>query len=167
MVKSRAFDNGAVVNAGAISLLSGASGGFGVISAVNSVIGTTANGGTSMNFSFDTANNQLVVGRPYDNTVTLQIALAPTAAESSVSGWVKTTTGTGMPGVLVSLSGGNLAQPMTTRTGSFGNFRFDRLPVGETFVLWVNSRRCLFDQSTRVIALFDEVNDASFVCSER
>ena len=71
VVGSLVWDNGAVTNAGAVTWGSGASGAKGPITADSSVLGETTNGGTSMNWVFDVANHQLVVGRPADNIVTL------------------------------------------------------------------------------------------------
>ncbi len=73
MVSSSSWDNpsGSIVGTGAISYGSGVGGTVGLISAFNSVRGTTGNGGGSQNSIFDTVNNQLVVGRPADNIVTL------------------------------------------------------------------------------------------------
>jgi hypothetical protein len=71
VVGSLAWDNGAVTNAGAFTWGSGISGVNGPITADNSVLGETTNGGPSMSWVFDAANHQLVVGRPADNIVTL------------------------------------------------------------------------------------------------
>jgi hypothetical protein len=49
----------------------GNSGQSGNISLQNSVLGTAAAGGVDMNWAFDDTYNQLVVGRPADNIVTL------------------------------------------------------------------------------------------------
>ncbi len=82
VVNSPYWDNPTsnVVDAGAISFGSGVGGTVGLISANNSVRGTTANGGFTLNFAFDAVNNQLVVGRPVANIVTL---FKPTATPKS------------------------------------------------------------------------------------
>jgi len=76
VVRSSYWDNGAIINGGAISYGNGSGGTIGAITADNSVRGTSSSGinsrnGQAMNSSFDTVNNQLVVGRPFDNIVTL------------------------------------------------------------------------------------------------
>jgi hypothetical protein len=43
----------------------------GSITSSNSVLGTSEGGGSSMVFAYDYVNEQLVVGRPADNIVTL------------------------------------------------------------------------------------------------
>ena len=70
------WDNGAAVDAGAVTWGNGASGTAGPISAENSVRGTAENGGESMRWAYDSINWQLVVGRPADNIVTLFRPLA-------------------------------------------------------------------------------------------
>ena len=80
VVRSPAFSNGTAIDVGAISYGSGSGGTVGPITTANSVIGTGNNGG-NIAFSFDAANNQLVVGRPADNTVTLFHPAAPTAPQ--------------------------------------------------------------------------------------
>jgi hypothetical protein len=73
VVRIRYWDNGSIVDAGAIAWgrsMSGVSGVRGTVSAVNSVRGTAASGGSSMVYSYDETNGQLVVGRPADNVVT-------------------------------------------------------------------------------------------------
>ena len=43
----------------------------GPITGDNSVLGETVSGGPKMTFAYDSVNDQLVVGRPSDNQVTL------------------------------------------------------------------------------------------------
>jgi hypothetical protein len=56
---------------GAVTWGSGTGGTIGPITTANSVTGTTADGGSIMVFQYDALNDQLVVGRPMDNIVTL------------------------------------------------------------------------------------------------
>jgi hypothetical protein len=71
VVRSRDWDNGAAADAGAVTWGSGLTGVAGPITAENSVCGAAAGGGSSMVGAYDSANRQLVVGRPADNIVTL------------------------------------------------------------------------------------------------
>ncbi len=71
VVKIPSWNNGAIAFVGAVTWSFGASGVFGPITAHNSVRGTTAYGGQSMVFQYDAVNDQLVVGRPADNIVTM------------------------------------------------------------------------------------------------
>jgi hypothetical protein len=70
------WDNGATVDAGAVTWGNGTDGAVGSITAENSVRGTAENGGESMRWAYDGMNHQLVVGRPGDNMVTLFRPLA-------------------------------------------------------------------------------------------
>ena len=57
---------------GAVSLISGLPNiTVGPVSSANSVLGTSHFGGDSMVSDYDTINDQLIVGRPYDNKVTI------------------------------------------------------------------------------------------------
>lgn len=71
VVSSPEFDRGIYVNAGAVTLGLGWGGTTGLILTSNSVIGTVAGGGYDLNWDFDYVHNQLVVGRPADNSVSL------------------------------------------------------------------------------------------------
>jgi hypothetical protein len=78
VVESWSWDNGAAVDAGALTLGHGMACGAGPtagpISAANSVLGGSSGAIHTMNFSYDAVNHQLVVGRPEDNMVSLVAA---------------------------------------------------------------------------------------------
>ncbi len=65
------WDNGATANAGAVTWGNGSAAIRGPITSQNSVLGVTAGGGQMMRWAYDSTHNQLVVGRPFDNIVTL------------------------------------------------------------------------------------------------
>ena len=71
VVSSPMWDNGGTADAGAVTIGPSADGVRGSITSMNSVRGTTADGGDAMVFDYDSVNSQLVVGRPADNIVTL------------------------------------------------------------------------------------------------
>jgi len=60
-----------VTDAGAVTWGNGTSGVTGTVTAGNSVRGTAVGGGPLMVSAYDYTNDQLVVGRPADNIVTL------------------------------------------------------------------------------------------------
>ena len=154
IVSSSVWNNGLFVDTGAISLLNGNVSNFspysktnrdnlrkwqesnlnnvGAINSTNSVLGTTANGGPTMTFAFDSENNQLVVGRAFDNIVTI-FRLTPTAASATISGKVRTANGRGIPRAIVSISDPN-GQIRYARTNPFDYFHFEGIGVGETYV---------------------------------
>jgi hypothetical protein len=65
------WDNGAIVDAGAITLGFGTGGTTGAITATNSVRGTIANAGNSLRPVYDALRAQLIVARPASNIVSL------------------------------------------------------------------------------------------------
>jgi hypothetical protein len=95
----------------------------------------------------------------------LQIAFAPTAANVSVSGRVVTTNGSGIRNALVTLTDTS-GRAFTKRTNSFGHFRFDEIPVGETYVISVDSKRLRFDPSSRILTVTNELTDVIFIANE-
>jgi len=56
---------------GAVTWGNGTAGTAGPVTPNNSVLGAAVDGGDSLIFAYDYAHNQLVVGRPADNIVTL------------------------------------------------------------------------------------------------
>jgi uncharacterized delta-60 repeat protein len=105
VVQSSVFDNpaGSVSDAGAVTYGFGTGGTTGVPNLGNSVIGTTANGGNSLNYSFNYFNGTLVVGRPVGNIVTILtpgVAPTPTPTNTSTSTPTPTPTPCGGAGAL-------------------------------------------------------------------
>lgn len=70
VVTSSYWHNGAI-RTGAVSLGRGNGGLVGSILSTNSVIGTVAEGGPSMTFAYDATRDQLIVGQPAGNLVSL------------------------------------------------------------------------------------------------
>ncbi|MGI8639175.1 MAG: choice-of-anchor Q domain-containing protein [Pyrinomonadaceae bacterium] len=89
---------------------------------------------------------------------TIQIT-APTAASVSVSGRVLTPTGRGLSNAFVVLTDMN-GDARTTRTSSFGYYRFDDVAAGETYIMSVRSKR--FSFVPRVVTVTEELNDLNF-----
>jgi hypothetical protein len=161
IIPNLVWDNGGTVNAGAISYGSGSTGTVGVVNANNSVLGNTADGGPNLVFAFDTTNNQLVVGRPFDNVVTLfRPTSAPTAAHVSISGRVTTADGSGVRNVTVTLTDvdGNSRNALTS---TFGYYRFEDVPAGATYVITPQSK--LYHFSSRVVTVLDDLTEVDFI----
>lgn len=91
---------------------------------------------------------------------------APTAAGVSVGGNVRAGK-TSVAGVTVMISGGSLTQPMFTKTNSFGNYKFEGLAAGETYVVTVVSNRYNFAQSSIVLNVAESVDGADFEAEVR
>ncbi len=170
IVRSVGWDNGAITDAGAISYGFGNSPIVGALTVNNSVRGTTANGGNDLNFSFDgvtrpsavAANNQLVVGRPADNIVTVFRPAAPTAASVSIGGRVLTAKGNGIAKVRVTLTDTN-GETRTTLTNPFGYYSFTEVSAGETYVFSVKAKQFVFSSPTQIHSISGDTNDINFV----
>jgi len=75
LVFSPNWDNGALTNAGAVTLLRGDGPVAAIINLGNSVIGTVVNSGNSTVFDFNSASATLAVGQPASNVVTMLNAI--------------------------------------------------------------------------------------------
>ena len=71
-VISRDWDNGGIVNAGAVTILHNTARTRGLLSTANSVLGTTGSQGYLLNVAYDPLLDRAVVGRPGDNIVTVR-----------------------------------------------------------------------------------------------
>ncbi len=87
---------------------------------------------------------------------------APSAANAAISGRITTSQGAGIRGVNVSVVNSNGAT-FSSITGTFGYYRFENMPVGETYILSVRAKRYSFANPTRVINLNDELTSEDFV----
>ena len=92
----------------------------------------------------------------------IRFILAPTAGEVAVAGRVMTADGTGIRNARVTVSGGDLAQPLTAVTGAFGNYRVEGLTAGETYVVTVASKSYVFEAPSRIVTLGDSVAGLDF-----
>lgn len=93
-------------------------------------------------------------------------ALSPTAAGGTITGRALTSTGQGLKYVVVMLTGGNLSEPIYATTNNFGNYKFEDIAVGQTYVLQANSGRYTFENSSRLINLDDSITNADFIVSD-
>ena len=91
---------------------------------------------------------------------------APTAAGASISGRIKTESGKGIRNVQLTLTG-STGEIFYARSGTFGYYRFDDIPVGQSYILTVSAKRYLFAENTRIITLLDELTDIDFLGAER
>jgi len=91
--------------------------------------------------------------------------LAPTAANAGIGGRIITFDGSGIRNVRVTLTAPN-GQTRTALTGSFGYYSFEEVPVGETYIISIFSKRFTFSQPTQVVTVFDNVADINFIANE-
>jgi fibronectin-binding autotransporter adhesin len=93
---------------------------------------------------------------------TIQV-FAPTAANVSVSGRVLAPDGNGLRNALVILTGPDGAV-REARSGSFGYYRFDDVPAGQTYVINVVSKR--FQFIPQVVTITEELNNLNFTAPQ-
>lgn len=108
--------------------------------------------------------------RPFNGAYDIgadEVQSVPTAADVSLGGRISNPNGQGIRNIRVTISGGNLAEPRTALTGSFGYFRFDGLRAGQTYVVYVSGKRYVFAESSRVVTLVDDLADVDFVGQPR
>ena len=110
----------------------------------------------SISFFFDLANDQLVVGRPADNIITLFKRLGVTAAEVTVAGRVTTANGNGIPRAVISMSDTN-GVVRTARVNQFGYFKFENVEAGETYVFETRAKGYSF--APQVLNVEDNIQD--------
>lgn len=85
--------------------------------------------------------------------------LAPTAAIVSVSGRVLTPDGRGLTSARVILTDAG-GSSRAVSSSSFGYYRFDDVRAGETYILYVSSKRYLF--TPQAVSVMEEINDLNF-----
>jgi hypothetical protein len=90
---------------------------------------------------------------------------APTAAAVSIGGRVRTAQGAGIRNAVVPLTHSD-GTSRSTRTGAFGYFKFENVPVGEVYIVGVTTRRYEFNQPTVIRTIFNEVDDLEFIANE-
>lgn len=97
--------------------------------------------------------------------VVASISLPPTAAGVSVAGRLTTPEGYGIRNAIMYLTQED-GTVVSARTGTFGYYRFDDIPAGQTAVLSVSSKRYSFSNPVRVVQLNDNVTDLDWVSDQ-
>lgn len=140
-------------------------GNFAITQSVIAPGGRTSNGGS---FAVDGTIGQTVAGT---NSSGEQFAVsggfwtrtfAPTAASVSISGRILTPSGVGLRNAVVYLTT-QQGEVLTTRTSTFGYYRFDEIAVGQIIIITILSKHYQF--ATQVINVTEEMNDLNFVAN--
>lgn len=92
-------------------------------------------------------------------------ALAPTAANVSITGRVLTASGRGITNATVTIYGDTLSEPRTVRTSSFGYYQITDLSAGETYVLEVRGKQFTFPNPTQVVTLTEDLAEINFTAN--
>ncbi|MBC7899618.1 MAG: carboxypeptidase regulatory-like domain-containing protein, partial [Saprospiraceae bacterium] len=87
-------------------------------------------------------------------------ALSPTAASVSISGRILTADGRGIAKTRITLTNA-AGQTRTVASSSFGYYRFDEVPAGETYIISAGHKQYQF--TPRIIGLTGEINDLNFI----
>jgi hypothetical protein len=90
-------------------------------------------------------------------------ALTPTSEFASVSGRVATSTGDGIQGATVTVSGGALTSPTAVRTTATGDYRVEGIRVGSTYIVTVRAKNRQFTIPSRAVNVLDDVTGIDFV----
>lgn len=95
------------------------------------------------------------------------LTIAPTAATASISGRIRDVHGKSAVRVIVTLTNILTGETITTQTNSSGRYLFIDVPVAQTYLLSVNSRRHTFDSHEQVFALLEDLVDADFTAQPK
>lgn len=87
--------------------------------------------------------------------------LAPTGANASVRGRVLNVKRLGIANISVTLTD-NQGNTRRTATEALGEYSFDEVESGATYIVTVNSKRYRFTRPTRIISVNEDVNDVNF-----
>jgi parallel beta-helix repeat protein len=121
--------------------------------AVVAISGTPTTGGT-YDFTVRTSSG----ANSFTTNYQIQIT-APTAANISVGGQVLTSGGYGISRARVSLTNQN-GETRSVQTNSFGFYRFNEVPAGQTYIISAFHKRWQFN--SQVITVSDEIQNADF-----
>jgi hypothetical protein len=131
--------------------------------------GNTARAVNGFDFWSRTGPNNALVGTIDNfsesvNNIANPCQLPPTAATVSVAGRVTTAEGRAIMNVRLSLtdSQGNIR---TAITDSFGQYRFDDVQAGETYILTATGKRYSFSQPVQVLNINEEANQVNFIAN--
>jgi hypothetical protein len=87
------------------------------------------------------------------------------AADGSLSGRILTSSGQGIKNAQVTISGGDLSQPITVLTGSYGYYNFSGLTVEQSYTVTVNAKRYVFAPNSRNVVVQDDAVNFDFVAT--
>jgi hypothetical protein len=91
--------------------------------------------------------------------------IAPTAATLSIGGRVTDFDGRPIANAFITIAGGDLSQPKTITTGSFGYYMVDGLSAGQNYVVTVSAKRHRFSNDAQVVSLKDDISTMNFTAN--
>lgn len=140
--------------------------------AVCSNVTINASGQATCNITFTLAGNYNITAQ-YSGSANfnasstaapfVQQVVGPTAGEVTLIGRVLSANGRGLKGAMVTIAGGDLAEPKTAVANAFGHFRLSGVTAGHSYIVTVSSKRARFAQPSRVVQVNDDVAGLDFV----
>lgn len=128
------------------------------INCVEEASGGAGQQNSTVNVQTRTANIVLEEGESVTCTF---VNAVPTAATALISGRIFDIFGGAVKDVIVSVTAPN-GDVRSTRTNNFGAYRFSELPVGESYVITVRSRRYTFAADSIIVTLMNDLNGQDF-----
>lgn len=110
------------------------------------------------------SDGNVIVGTGVLNGAVHAYTMVP-IANLTLSGRVLTAGGNGIRNAVVTISGGNLATPISVQTGAFGYFNFAGLQPGATFIVSVNTKRYVIAVPSRSVMPGGNVSNFDFVAN--
>lgn len=99
---------------------------------------------------------------PGENVVCTFVNSITTAANVSAAGRVTDAFGNPISRAVVMIQNASTGETRSVSTGSFGYYRFEDLPSGDTYIISVSHKRYAFSQGTQIFALLDAVENIDF-----
>lgn len=126
---------------------------------------TALNGKPTVYFRIAASNGTSANGTFRIDNFQVQATTSATASGATISGRVTVSSGKGIPKARLTLTDSN-GNAITTFTDRRGNFQFNEVPTGQTYVLSVKSTRNFeFAESTKVISLSEDLDGVNFVAN--
>lgn len=126
-------------------------------------INCTSNGtGTENNLINVPARFTTIVLEEGESVVCTFVNAVTTAAAVSVSGATLTQHGKPLTRTLVTIQNALTGEIRSTYSNNFGRYRFEGLPVGDTYIVTVSNRRYVFEPNTQVFMLIDAIDGLNF-----
>ncbi len=100
---------------------------------------------------------------PYNFSFYSSKNLAPTAANTNISGRVTDLRGGGLSNIRLTLRNNVNNEIRIIGTNTFGRYSFDNIQVGLIYTLTVSSKKYEFANPSRVFTVSDEITDMNFV----
>lgn len=92
----------------------------------------------------------------------VNLITGPTASDAYISGRVITNTGRPIARAMISVTRPSNGEVRRVYTGSFGYYKVEGLPVGETYLVTVAAKRFVFEPASMLVNLNDNIEDFNF-----